>query len=232
MGVPFLVTCHGADVQTVPGIRYGLRLNPHVDKAICAALRQAAGVAAINRSIREKLLEMGVDPSRIFDVNNGIKLDALRPRPGGREEARKALGLPPDRKIIVTVGRHDRVKNMALIPKILVEVVRTLYHASDVYVMTSLIEGMPLVLMESMAAGLPIVAADVPGCRDLIERTKAGLLADVANPADFAAKIGEVLSDASARPKLIEAGFAAAAAWAWPQVVREHVALYRKICKA
>jgi glycosyltransferase involved in cell wall biosynthesis len=73
-----------------------------------------------------------------------------------------------------------------------------LNHASDVYVMTSLIEGMPLVLMESMAAGLPIVASDVPGCRDLIERTKAGLLADVANPADVAAKIGEILSDAYA----------------------------------
>jgi glycosyltransferase involved in cell wall biosynthesis len=72
MGVPFLVTCHGADVQTVPGIRYGLRLNPHVDKAICAALRQATGVAAISRSIREKLLEMGVDPSRIFDVNRSV----------------------------------------------------------------------------------------------------------------------------------------------------------------
>ena len=285
MGVPFLVTCHGADVQTVPGIRYGLRLNPYVDKAICAALRQATGVAAISRSIREKLQEMGVDPSRIFDVNNGINLDALRARPGRREEARRALGLPSDRKIILTVGRHDRVKNMALIPKILVEVVRThcdvlwviagrendpiaaeaqqlgvgdhlhvmpeialdgnvgktlefpdartvnLYHASDVYVMTSLIEGMPLVLMESMAAGLPIVASDVPGCRDLIERTKAGLLADVANPADFAAQIGEVLSDASARRKLIEAGSVAAGAWAWPQVVREHVALYRKICE-
>ncbi len=39
---------------------------------------------------------------------------------------------------------------------------------SDIYVQTSLWEGMPLSLIEAQVAGLPAVVSDAPGCRDIV----------------------------------------------------------------
>lgn len=41
-------------------------------------------------------------------------------------------------------------------------------YAADVFVMTSLWEGMPLTLLDAQAAGLPAVVPDVVGCRDVV----------------------------------------------------------------
>ena len=41
-------------------------------------------------------------------------------------------------------------------------------YAADVFVMTSLWEGMPLTLLDAQAIGLPAVVPDVVGCRDVV----------------------------------------------------------------
>ncbi len=46
----------------------------------------------------------------------------------------------------------------------------------DVFVLTSLSEGLPNTLMEAMAAGLPCVSTDVGGCRELVEAGVTGFL--------------------------------------------------------
>lgn len=51
-----------------------------------------------------------------------------------------------------------------------------LMKSFDVFVLPSLSEGIPRCLMEAMGIGVPIVATDIPGCRDLIENGKTGLL--------------------------------------------------------
>jgi len=74
----------------------------------------------------------------------------------------------------------------------------------DVFVLPSLWEGLPYVLMEASALGKPIVATDVDGVREVIENRKTGILAPARNPEklaeavigllrnkDFASQIGE-----------------------------------------
>ena len=45
--------------------------------------------------------------------------------------------------------------------------------------MPSYREGLPRGLIEAAACGLPIVTADVPGCREVVEHEKTGLLVPV-----------------------------------------------------
>ena len=53
---------------------------------------------------------------------------------------------------------------------------RTHYHRADAFVLPSLAEGIPVVLMEAMASGLPCVSTTVNGIPELIEHLHNGLL--------------------------------------------------------
>ncbi len=49
-------------------------------------------------------------------------------------------------------------------------------YDSDVYLSTSLYEGLPISILEAMSIGLPIVASNVIGNCDTIENGKSGFL--------------------------------------------------------
>ena len=66
---------------------------------------------------------------------------------------------------------------------------RGLLNGSDIYVSTSLWEGLPLTLLEAAAAGVPLVATDVPGNRDISER---GVPIQLVSPEDHVELQGAV----------------------------------------
>ena len=56
------------------------------------------------------------------------------------------------------------------------------YGSADMFVMTSITEGMPLVLMEAMNAGLPVIAPGICGIPELLAFGKAGQLTVANSP--------------------------------------------------
>lgn len=63
-----------------------------------------------------------------------------------------------------------------------VENMTPFYQAADVFVLPSLHEGMPNVVMESMANGTPAIATRVNGADELIDSEKTGFLIDPKSP--------------------------------------------------
>lgn len=61
-------------------------------------------------------------------------------------------------------GRQSEDATLALIAK------------SDMLVVASFMEGLPIVLMEAMAAGTPVIASHIAGIPELVEHGKTGLL--------------------------------------------------------
>jgi len=73
----------------------------------------------------------------------------------------------------------------------------------DVYVLPSLWEGLPMVLLEAMAAECPIAATDVGGVSSVIKSGETGLLVKPKDPPAITAAIIQLLTDTSLRKKII-----------------------------
>jgi glycosyltransferase involved in cell wall biosynthesis len=67
--------------------------------------------------------------------------------------------------------------------------VHKLLMASDLFLFSSLYEGLPLAVLEAMALGLPVVASDCTSLPELIESGKHGLLFRSGNPCDLVDKV-------------------------------------------
>lgn len=74
----------------------------------------------------------------------------------------------------------------------------------ELFVLPSLYEGLPMVLLEAMAARCPIVATDVGGNYMAISHGVNGSLVEPANPDAFAREVIKVLSDNDLRDKYIK----------------------------
>jgi glycosyltransferase involved in cell wall biosynthesis len=70
---------------------------------------------------------------------------------------------------------------------------------TDVFVLPSLAEGIPVVLMEAMASGVPVVATSVGGVSELVEDGVNGFLVPAAAPEILAQRIEALLDDPSLR---------------------------------
>jgi glycosyltransferase involved in cell wall biosynthesis len=84
-GKPVVLTARGSDVSQLPNHRVaGL--------AIRRALREAGALIAVSAGLKQGLLELGAEASRVTVLRNGVDLLAFRPAPS-RMAARLALGL-------------------------------------------------------------------------------------------------------------------------------------------
>ena len=73
--------------------------------------------------------------------------------------------------------------------------VAQLLAASDLFVLPTLLDALPTVLIEAMAAGKPIVATDVGGVPEIIDHGRNGLLIPPAQPDELAQACVQLLQD-------------------------------------
>jgi glycosyltransferase involved in cell wall biosynthesis len=73
--------------------------------------------------------------------------------------------------------------------------VEKILAASDIFVLPSLYEGIPVALLEAMAAGKPIVATDIKGNRELVKNGVDGFLVPEQNHLDLAEAIATLIAD-------------------------------------
>jgi glycosyltransferase involved in cell wall biosynthesis len=76
----------------------------------------------------------------------------------------------------------------------------------DVYVLSSLREGLPNVLLEAMAMEVPVVATRIAGVPDLVRDGANGLLVAPGDVSGLTAAIRRVASDSDLRARLGHSG--------------------------
>lgn len=75
-----------------------------------------------------------------------------------------------------------------------VEDIATLWRRCHIAALPSHREGLPKSLLEAAACGRPLVAADAPGCREIVIPGQTGVLAPIENPQALADAIGKLVA--------------------------------------
>jgi glycosyltransferase involved in cell wall biosynthesis len=101
-----------------------------------------------------------------------------------------------------TLGIENNVQFLGTRP----DVPELLAHM-DVFVLPSLWEGMPIVILEAMAARKPIVASDVDGVSEIVLDKEDGILVPPKNPEKLAQVIILILTDQDLAECLGQRGF-------------------------
>jgi glycosyltransferase involved in cell wall biosynthesis len=80
------------------------------------------------------------------------------------------------------------------------------YAMSDVVVLPSHREGLPMVVLEAQAAGKPVIGASATGIVDLIKDEETGLLFPVSNASALATALARLITDKALAARLGLAG--------------------------
>jgi colanic acid/amylovoran biosynthesis glycosyltransferase len=127
--------------------------------------------------------------------NEGYDLELRLGGDGPTKQQLKALA--------EAVGLSDHVHFLGYLNED--EVVRELKR-SDLFVLPSFVEGLPVSAMEAMAVGLPVVATNIAGTSELIEDGQTGILIRPSDPQAIADAVVRMMQDYPFRIRAAELG--------------------------
>jgi glycosyltransferase involved in cell wall biosynthesis len=228
--------------------------------------RRTTALVAVGAQVRDELVDAGVGRRQQYTV---VPPGVALPPPPSPADARAALGLPADRKVVTFVARltavkrPDRFLDMAqhitqersdvvfaiagegeLLASLQADTralegrvvflgwrsdVETVYAASDVVVLTSDNEGMPVSLIEAASIGIPAVTTRVGSAAEVVVDGSTGFVTGL-DTAELAAATTKLLDDDALRRRLgANAAARAAHEFAASRLVADIADLYERL---
>lgn len=205
---PLVVTFRGSDIQGVISDSTGryTRLGRAFQRCNRFIAHQADAVVVVSEHMK-RFLPAGIEATVI---PSGLDLDVFRPVP--QADARRKLGLAPERRLVVFAGRPTQARKRYDLAQRAVEILNQSYPADlhvvwgiphhevplhmaagDVMLFTSMQEGSPNVVKEALACNLPVVSVSVGDVAERLRGIRNCELCEDDHPETLAAALERVL---------------------------------------
>lgn len=224
-------TIHGPDeFDDVMGQHLPLKMQ-EADRVVCIsqfAKGQLMRISHPDHWSKLQVCRLGVDPAQFTYAPRAADKAAVELLCVGRLSCAKAqillvqacanlrdeglafkltmVGDGPDRgRIEQAIARLGLERHIHLTGALNQEAVRSHFARADIFVLPSLAEGIPVVLMEAMSSGVPCVSTPVNGIPELIEHNRTGLLATPGDVDSLTVQLRRLIQDPEMRRSLAEA---------------------------
>jgi len=177
--------------------------NPKVKLLFIGRLIPRKGFQRVVQAL-PKVREQATVPFEVEVVGTGAAREAL-------DEVAEKLGVSELISYVGTVP-YDQLEKS--------------YQYADVFVLTSLSEGMPSVILEAMGCGLPIVASDVGGNNELVEEGVNGNLINGDDIDGLANKLAALVNDKGLREQMGRVSREKSLKYDWREIMAQYNELY------
>lgn len=255
--LPVIVTARGTDISLIPRFRLPRMLIGQVIResaamiTVSAALKEAVVKLGAPES-KVTVLRNGVDtdlfhPPADRDVLR-IRLGFQRPtlvsvgllveRKGHDRTIEAMVQLPeydlvivgegPERQSLLDlIARHDLADRVRLLGPRSHSELPDFYGAADASVLSSSREGWANVLLESMACGTPVVASNIWGNPEVVQRIEAGVITDENTPSGIARGVRRLFQEQV--PRIATRGYAER--FGWEETTQGQIDLFKRIIR-
>ena len=231
LGIGWSMTLHGlADFRNPAVSRLGPKINSAAMVICVSDYGRAQAMLNSDPEMWTKIhvVRCGVDPQRFAPVQTRLEASAtgpirllnvarLAPEKGhtflleairrvqhrGFDYVCTIVGDGPQRAQLEAAARvlgiADRVTFTGAVGQ---DEIGKYYDAADVFVLPSLAEGLPVVLIEAMAHGVPVIATRIMGIPELVEDGVNGLLVVPGRPEALADAVSTLTKDEGMRRRM------------------------------
>jgi len=130
------------------------------------------------------------------------------------------------KNLVKNLNLEDRVFFMGTVPK---DTIPEILKSADIFVLPSLSEGFPNVLLEAMASGLPIISTNVDGVNEIVKSGINGYIIPSGSSESIANAIIELCSEPGILKKIGENNIISAKRYRWDQIMDELEKIYHKV---
>jgi glycosyltransferase involved in cell wall biosynthesis len=193
-----LVENYGVNPEKIFVYKYKVSamFNPNIPKSLKPILNPNGPIVlTVCRISPEKGLQYLIEASRtIAEKVPNVRVVIKGDTAGKRYEEQL-------RKLIHEYNLHENVAIMKGSPH---SEIPEYMSAADVFVLPSISEGLPLVMLEALATGVPVIASRVGGIPDVLINEYNGLLVEARDVEGLAKAVLRILFDDKLRKRIIE----------------------------
>jgi glycosyltransferase involved in cell wall biosynthesis len=124
-----------------------------------------------------------------------------------------------------SLGVSDLIRYVGMVPY---DKLEEAYQYSDVFVLTSLSEGMPSVILEAMGCGLPVVASDVGGNNEIVHHGENGYLVQGDDVEGLAKYLTDLIDNKDRREVMGKKSRESSLQYDWRVIMGQYANLYKE----
>lgn len=165
----------------------------------------------------------------IYDIGTAVRAFAIVAKAWPKAHLTVA-GTGPERDRLLGLARTLGVESrVSFVGRLDNDHIDELYRRADVMLNPSVIDNMPISILEALASGVPVVSTAVGGVPFIVEHGRTALLVPARDAEAMARAVLEILSDRALAARLVNQGRESVQQYSWQNVRAHWLQIYGEI---